>query len=130
MQNSLAVPMSLLGATDMSFGERLSYVGTLTLLGMCVVFSVLSIVWLAIVLMKKILAYGEGKSKKEKASEAIQIPDPTPIVPVQPAPTEDGALLAAITAAIAVVWESEYPGTGFRVVSYRHVDSRKPWNSK
>jgi hypothetical protein len=39
-------------------------------------------------------------------------------------------LLAAITAAIAVVWESEHPGTGFRVVSYRHVGSRKPWNSK
>ena len=45
--------------------------------------------------------------------------------------TEDqGAILAAITAAISVVWESEHPGTGFRVVSYRHIDKRSPWNAK
>lgn len=43
---------------------------------------------------------------------------------------EQGAILAAITAAIAVVWESEHPGTGFRVVSYRHVEKRSPWNAR
>ena len=43
---------------------------------------------------------------------------------------EQGAILAAITAAISVVWESEHPGTGFRVVSYRHVDKRTPWNAR
>ena len=43
---------------------------------------------------------------------------------------EQGAILAAITAAISVVWESEHPGTGFRVVSYRHVEKRSPWNAR
>ena len=43
---------------------------------------------------------------------------------------EQGAILAAITAAISVVWESEHPGTGFRVVSYRHVDKHSPWNAR
>ncbi len=43
---------------------------------------------------------------------------------------EQGAILAAITAAISVVWESEHPGTGFRVVSYRHVGKRSPWNAR
>ena len=43
---------------------------------------------------------------------------------------EQGAVLAAITAAIAVVWASEHPGTGFRVVSYRHVEKRAPWNAR
>ena len=42
---------------------------------------------------------------------------------------EQGAILAAITAAISVVWESEHPGTGFRVVSYRHITKRSPWNA-
>ena len=29
----------------------------------------------------------------------------------------------------SVVWESEHPGTGFRVVSYRHITKRSPWNA-
>lgn len=44
---------------------------------------------------------------------------------------QESAILAAITAAIAVVWESEHPGTGFRVVSYRHVEKpHSAWNAK
>jgi sodium pump decarboxylase gamma subunit len=127
MQFSLSAPVAMLGATDMTLPERISYAGTLTLLGMLVVFSVLAVVWLAIVLMRVILVTAEKTPKKENESAPASNPAP---VQAQPVPNDDGALLAAITAAIAVVWESEHPGTGFRVVSYRHVGSRKPWNSK
>ena len=126
---TLSAPVTMLGATDMTLPERISYAGTLTLLGMLVIFSVLSIVWLAIVLMRAVLS----RFEKEPAKKDL----PAPSAPVSEAPsavnqpaTDDGAILAAITAAIAVVWESEHPNTGFRVVSYRHLDARKPWNTK
>ena len=60
------------------------------------------------------------------ASVSASTPAPAPA----PAVSEDSAVLAAITAAIAVVWEVEHPGTGFRVVSYRHIDKRSAWNTK
>ena len=126
---TLSAPVTMLGATDMTLPERISYAGTVTLLGMLVIFSVLSIVWLAIVLMRAVLS----RFEKEPAKKDL----PAPSAPVSEAPsavnqpvTDDGAILAAITAAIAVVWESEHPNTGFRVVSYRHLDARKPWNTK
>ena len=126
---TLSAPVTMLGATDMTLQERISYAGTVTLLGMLVIFSVLSIVWLAIVLMRTVLS----RFEKEPAKKDL----PAPSAPVSEAPsavnqpaTDDGAILAAITAAIAVVWESEHPNTGFRVVSYRHLDARKPWNTK
>ena len=126
---TLSAPVTMLGATDMTLPERISYAGTVTLLGMLVIFSVLSIVWLAIVLMRAVLS----RFEKEPAKQDL----PAPSAPVAEAPsavnqpaTDDGAILAAITAAIAVVWESEHPNTGFRVVSYRHLDARKPWNTK
>ena len=126
---TLSAPVTMLGATDMTLPERISYAGTLTLLGMLVIFAVLSIVWLAIVLMRAVLS----RFEKEPAKKDL----PAPSAPVSEAPsavnqpvTDDGAILAAITAAIAVVWESEHPNTGFRVVSYRHLDARKPWNTK
>ena len=126
---TLSAPVTMLGATDMTLPERISYAGTLTLLGMLVIFAVLSIVWLAIVLMREVLS----RFEKEPAKKDL----PAPSAPVSEAPsavnqpaTDDGAILAAITAAIAVVWESEHPNTGFRVVSYRHLDARKPWNTK
>lgn len=129
MQFSLSAPVAALGATDMTLPERISYAGTMTLLGMLVVFAVLTVVWLAIVLMRVFMTSGEKKVKSESAPASMPTPPPAPVQP-QPAPADDGALLAAITAAIAVVWESEHPGTGFRVVSYRHVGDRKPWNIK
>ena len=126
---TLSAPITMLGATDMTLPERISYAGTVTLLGMLVIFSVLSIVWLAIVLMRTVLS----RFEKEPAKKDL----PAPSAPVSKAPsavnqpvTDDGAILAAITAAIAVVWESEHHNTGFRVVSYRHLDARKPWNTK
>ena len=126
---TLSAPVTMLGATDMTLPERISYAGTLTLLGMLVIFAVLSIVWLAIVLMRTVLSRFETEPAKKDL--------PVPSAPVSEAPsavnqpaTDDGAILAAITAAIAVVWESEHPNTGFRVVSYRHLDARKPWNTK
>ena len=129
MSYALVAPITTLGATNMTLPERISYAGTLTLLGMFVIFSVLSIVWLAIVLMKLVLSRVEQKSAKQEEIPAAPVEEtvtPAPQAPV----TDDGAILAAITAAIAVVWESEHPNTGFRVVSYRHLDAHKPWNVK
>lgn len=131
MKFSLSAPVAMLGATDMPLPERISYAGTLTLLGMLVIFAVLSIVWLAIVLMRLALNGSEKKPETHKSAPVVPAQEKAPeIIPAQAPVSDDGAILAAITAAIAVAWESEHPNTGFRVVSYRHLDARKPWNAK
>ena len=128
---SLTVPVTTLSAGNMAFGERVAYAGELTLIGMVTIFAVLAILWGAITIMKFLL-HGKEKAKAPSQSDAakqesaVTAPAPAPVT----AGNDDAALLAAITAAIAVVWESEHPGTGFRVVSYRHVEKRSAWNIK
>ena len=129
MNPTLAAPIATLVAAEMPLPERVSYAGTVTLLGMLVIFSVLSIVWLAIVLMRTVLNRSD-KAPVQHESHVAPVPATVTPPPAQKPVTDDGAVLAAITAAIAVVWESENPNTGFRVVSYRHLDARKPWNTK
>lgn len=133
----LTAPVTRLSAGDMIFSDRLSYAGELTLIGMVTIFAVLALLWGSISIMRVLLNGREETRAKKKASSVSESPRQEHEAPVSapapaPMPTgnDDAALLAAITAAIAVVWESEHPGTGFRVVSYRHVDKRSAWNMK
>ncbi len=88
------------------------------LLGMGVVFAVLIILW-AVLSVFKLVFY-----KGEKATPAA----PVQKAPVQAEPTlvqphcDDAELVAAITAAIALVMDK--PQTSFRVVSFKRTASK------
>jgi len=104
-------------ATDMTFGERAAYAGRMLLIGMGAVFAALAVLWGSLVLFRLIL----------KRAEAKKAPAPTaaPAAPTVPAveTPDDGALVAAITAAVAACLATENGGQipAFRVVSYRRV---------
>ena len=125
----LAAPPALLSSAEMALGERTTYAVTLTVLGMLIIFAVLATVGFTIVIMRWFLNAGE-KKKTSKAPAAPSAVVPQNMSVTAPAPTDDAALLAAITAAIAVTWENEHPGIGFRVVSYRHLNQGTAWNAK
>ena len=130
---SLNAPVMTLSSGGMAFGERVAYAGRLTLIGMVTVFAVLALLWGAISIMRVLLPSKEKPKRKAIVSGELSqehFVDAAPASTPVPVANDDAALLAAITAAIAVVWESEHPGTGFRVVSYRHVDKRAAWNKK
>ena len=116
------------------FSERLSLFGEVTLLGMGTVFIVLAILWGLIALIgfffdlhnKKVAAKNSAAKEKE-ASAAAKVVPATPVAEQTPAQQDNnGALVAAITAAIAAyidadeTLQEEYSG-GFRVVSFRRA---------
>ena len=112
--------------------ERLALAGQMTLLGMGMIFAVLSILWGVLAIFK--LIFVRPDKKKVKAAPA---PKPEPVVVpepvVAPAASNDAELIAVLTAAIAAYEASQgnevAPG-GFRVVSFRRANGGKAWNSK
>ena len=91
--------------------------GTVTaVLGMCIVFAVLAIIYFALIIMRKAL---NKKPKAKKAAEPTPAPVPAP-APAEEAPaaeTDDCAIVAAIMAAISA--HTGKPITSFRVVSFK-----------
>ena len=122
---SLSAVLPALEPSETILTDQWVYTGVLALLAVLILFMVLATVWIIIALKRSITNHGDPISGQSNAVNAH-----LSAVPSQNGATDDGALLAAITAAIAVVWESEHPGTSFRVVSYRHVGKRSPWNRK
>ena len=115
-------PVFLTDAFDpskvMEYAEAIPYGLKTALLGMGVIFAVLIILW-AVLSVFKLVFYKGGK---KEASEAVSAGAPTAApapVPVAPTATDDAELIAAITAAIAVVMDA--PETSFRVVSFRRT---------
>ncbi len=115
-------------------GARLSMAGIMILQGMGMIFLVLSILWIVLLLFKKIFYKDPSKTSKtfkntknEKKSE-----EPVPAAPAAPAASDD-ALVAAITAAVAAYIESDpalssqFAG-GFRVVSFKKKNGKTSWN--
>ncbi len=120
------VPMALVLST-----ETLEKMWQTPLLGMAMIFAVLSILWAVLALFKLIFAKPEPKAKSAPAPKADPIVVPEPVV--APAQTDDTELIAILTAAIAA-YEADCgnevaPG-GFRVVSFRRTNGGKSWNSK
>ena len=107
----------LANETILPFGERAGEAGRVTLLGMGAIFGVLALLWGAIELVHLCLSASEkGKAKKQSDAQ------PAPVAPEPLAVEEsadDGALIAAITAAITAARAEEGNTTGFRVVSFR-----------
>ena len=91
------------------FWNRVSFGGTMLLMGMAVVFSVLIVIWGALTLFK---IYFAGAEKKPVAETVA----PAPVV--QASTTQETEIVAVIAAAIAAA-ESESDGIKFKVVSFR-----------
>ena len=115
------IPVFLTAAGTLGFGERASTAGIVTLQGMLTIFLVLSILWGAIEIMHRVLHKDKKETKKESAPAAA----PAPVV--TPAPGEvqdDGAIIAAITAAIMAMRSESGEGSAFRVVSFKRANRK------
>ena len=105
---------------------RLSMAGLMIIQGMGMVFLVLAILWIVLMIFKKVF-YKEPKATTKKVEE------PAPAAPVAAAPANDDALVAAITAAVAAYIDSDpalssqFAG-GFRVVSFKKKNGKTSWN--
>lgn len=111
---------------------RLTKAGLMLLQGMGMVFLVLAILWLVLIIFKKLLYKGDSKTEKpKKTTPPVEVAPAPPASPV--APTDDAQLIAVITAAVAAVIESdedlsaEFIG-GFRVVSFQKKSGKTSWN--
>ena len=105
---------------------RLSMAGLMIIQGMGMVFLVLAILWIVLMIFKKVF-YKEPKTTTKKVEETA------PAAPVATAPANDDALVAAITAAVAAYIDSDpalssqFAG-GFRVVSFKKKNGKTSWN--
>lgn len=113
-------------------GENLEMLWQTPLLGMAMIFAVLSILWAVLALFKFIFA----KPVKAKKTEPVAEEEPETVEIVEEPvadETDDGELIAVITAAITAYMASEEPNAapnGFRVVSFRRANGGKSWNTK
>ncbi|MBR6708879.1 MAG: OadG family protein [Clostridia bacterium] len=128
---STAAGMGDVMNNGMSLGERLQYAAEMTAVGLLIVFSVLGIIYLAMLLFRLVFYTIPNRRKasaaeQETADGAVESTD-------LPPETQDDTLVAVITAAVAAVLadEAEAAGTSapaFRVVSFRRTG--KSWNSR
>lgn len=105
---------TFLTANAMNFGERTIYAGRMLLIGMVTVFFALIILWGVLELFHQLL------ERSRKSSHAVVAPMPATKereLPLQ----DDGAVVAAITAAVSVILAEENGGKcpAFRVVSFK-----------
>ena len=113
--------------------ERWAYSGEMLVLGIGMVFLVLAILWAVLAIFAKTMGGAEKPAKQEKpAPKSEPKPAPAPAAPVV-AHQSDDAIVAAITAAIAMTIESD-PAlsaqfkSGFRVVSFKKKSGKTSWN--
>ena len=104
---------------------RLQRAGLMIIQGMGMVFLVLAVLWLVLLIFKKIFY-------KDPAAASKKAPEPAPAAPVA-TPASDDALVAAITAAVSAYIDSDpalssqFAG-GFRVVSFKKKNGKTSWN--
>lgn len=118
-----------LAAKDaINWGERASTAGTVTLMGMVTIFSVLAILWAMIEIMHALLHKGEKTEKAVSKKETAKAPAPmgdaaiaAAIAAALAASEDDGAVVAAITAAISAQRAEEGNTSEFRVVAFKRV---------
>ena len=107
----------------LEFSEAIGYGLQTALLGMGVIFVVLSILMIVLIAFKFIF-YKQPKTEKKAAPVKVEAPAPAPVAapapaPAEPAAADDAELVAVITAAIAAMMDA--PQTSFRVVSFKRT---------
>ena len=134
-------PLYQIQGEDMGLPERIEYAIQGTVTGLVMVFAVLALLAIVVSLSKVVLydlprkareaAAAEAKAEAEKEEEIMAQAAPAPVVPVPQ--TDDGELIAVITAAVAAAIESGDYGSefasGFRVVSFNRVN-KGTWNKR
>ena len=126
MNSKLFYALRISGRT---FAEDAKEAGTVTLLGMVAIFTVLALLWLMIELLHRAMTKKTEqpkqeervKSQSQKAPQSVASAEPVPA----PAEADDGALVAAITAAISAAMADEGYTGGFRVVSFKRASVRR-----
>ncbi len=123
MNSNLFYALRVSGRT---FVEDAKEAGTVTLLGMVAIFAVLSLLWLVIEILHRTLTEQQATNAAEKKPKAAPVEKPArePRAFGRPAP-DDGALVAAITAAISAAMAEEGYTGGFRVVSFKRSSNRR-----
>ena len=105
---------------------RLSMAGLMIVQGVGMVFLVLAILWMVLLIFKKVFYKDPAKQEKKEEAPAEA---PAPVA----APADDGALVAAITAAVAAYIDSDpalssqFAG-GFRVIFFKKKNGKTSWN--
>lgn len=133
MNYQMLMGYALSVGSDMKYpafsSEAWSKAAEVSILGMVMIFSVLSILWAVLAIFKLMFV---GKVKK---TEAVPKTEPqTTSAPVAEEAADDGELIAVITAAIEAYratdegMDSASAGS-FRVVSFRRAGAGRPWNS-
>ena len=115
--------------------ENAQLVWMVPLVGMLMIFTVLSILWGVLIIFKLIFARPkkEKKAKEAPAASSAPVAETAPVASVAPSANDDAELVAILTAAI-YAYESEKnpdaPVGSFRVVSYRRANGGRSWNAK
>ena len=115
---------------ELNFSDRLSMAGTVTLQGMLTIFVVLAILWGTIEIMHRLLHRKKTPKKlqhEEQAPASVQTEAPS-IATVPLTSSDNGELVAVITAAISAMLAEEGHTGGFRVVSFRRRESANKRN--
>ena len=107
----------------LELSEAIGYGLQTALLGMGVIFVVLSILMIVLIAFKFVF-YKQPKTEKKAAPVKVEAPAPAPVTapapaPAEPAAADDAELVAVITAAIAAMMDA--PQTSFRVVSFKRT---------
>ena len=125
MNSNLIYALRVSGRT---FAEDAKEAGTVALLGMVAIFAVLSLLWLVIEILHRALTEQKVSNADKKKPVAVPAPVEKPAREPRafgrPAP-DDGALVAAITAAISAAMAEEGYTGGFRVVSFKRSSNRR-----
>ena len=128
---SLASGMGSSIDTSVPLSERMGVGLELLVVGMGTVFAVLIILWGLLALFK--VVFYDLKNKAKTAPKAKEEPkaEPAPAPVPAPAASDDGELIAAITAAVSAYLDAEAQANGmtacdtrFRVVSFRRAGKR------
>ncbi len=97
-------------------GSAAGFGGSMVLIGMATIFSVLCVIWGCLVLFK--LFFHDLPEKKKSNKTAAPVIEVTDTVASPSSNSDEEEIVAVIAAAIAMA-ESEFSGTKFRVVSFK-----------
>ena len=113
---------------SMDLSGRIAYALERSLIGILIVFGVLAVIWITLSLFKVVFYKDPNKKTKSvKAEEKAVVETATELIG-EPS-SDDGAIVAAIIAAISAMRNEEGITGGFRVVSFKRGKTQ-PWNKK
>ena len=108
---------------------NISQMLVIAVMGIFMVFAVLSILWAVIEIMHFFVSMFEKRKTqpKKEVQQKTETPAPAPAAEITPA-QDDAELVAVITAAIAAAIGT--PASGFRIKSFRRIGASAPvWNT-